>query len=169
MKVVLIFLFGWLVAITAYGQDETAPVKVDSLETERLYLNLFHFSPQAGDGSLISEKMNFQPAMGWKNPMSFDLSSMAIHRFQPDPIPGFGLFHPFISNYIVSNMAVYKFNDKFSLGGSHFSAHSIFSATPIRFDPAKMNLQGINFFLEYKVSDKFSIGGAIQVNTPASP
>lgn len=69
---------------------------------------------------------------------------------------------PFISTYSINSIANYRISDKLSLTGSRFSASSVFGVQLP--DPTtKMNIQGVNLHLEYKISDKFRIGGGIQI------
>ncbi len=76
--------------------------------------------------------------------------------------------NPFISAYSLNSKAICRLSDKLSLTGSSFSANSVYGAQPSNFSPDQMNIHGINFHLEYKISDKVRVGGGLQIYQDAN-
>ncbi len=73
--------------------------------------------------------------------------------------------YPFLSSWSINSAASYRLNDRMTLSGSSFSANSAFSPNSFSLDPSKMDIQGINFELNYKVSDKVRIGAGFQIHS----
>ncbi|WP_163711881.1 hypothetical protein [Mangrovibacterium lignilyticum] len=169
MKQLLFLILLFLVGASSYAQSDSIVFETDPAEYEFLYHELFNFSANsifgAVNSELISPKLNFAESnildLQINTPQIID--SRLVH-----PFTNAYWINPFISGYSLNSAAVYRLSDKFKIGGSSFSANSIFNPTPLNFDPNKMNFQGINFYMEYKVSDKFRIGGGIQINHQSS-
>lgn len=160
---VMIFI---VFATKGYAQEYSGPVGLEpdkQVKSEQTGVNFY----QPLNMPLVFDagELSFQ-----KNAIS-DLLKLKVERpdFSIYPIRTFSFypfgvsFTPFISAYSLNSFASYKLSDKLSLSGSNFSANSIFGVQPLHSSPDKMNIQGVNLHLEYKVSDKFRIGGGVQI------
>lgn len=157
-------------SLSALAQEDSIRYQLNMPELNTQYGDHLYTTPAAPYGALIEPTgpmQNFQ--RNWNAMLAQPLNGLSFTSMQLGRMPGSLTMHPFISNVSINSMAVYSLNDKLQVGGNSFSASSIFDPIHSQFDPSKMNMQGFNLFLEYKVSDKFSIGGSIQVNQHKSP
>lgn len=157
--VIFIFLFA---GMKVSAQERADSLHTDPTEAAVLFHDLFNFSEQPGIGSLFPELINLNQQYGWKNPLSIQFESYSFGHQQRILWNG-GFGNPFLTNFSINSSATYKLNNKLTLTGSSYSANSIFNPRP-SINPSQMNFQGVNLYLEYKVSDKFRIGGGFQVN-----
>lgn len=158
---------GLLALNSGFAQERSDSLLVGGVDSGIAFPDLFLVSSQPDYGLFGYVQPNFKTDFGWKGAL---LSPVFQYRFGVTAITSAwptGLSNPFFSGFSVNSLAHYQLNERLSLTGSSFSANSVFN--PIQsFDPVKMNIQGINFYLEYKVSDKFRIGGGVQVNRNSS-
>jgi len=101
--------------------------------------------------------------------LKIQIPKISFYRSEALPsLYGSSIQNPFMSAYSLNSMAIYWLSDKLSLTGSSFSANSVFGAQPPNFSPDQMNIHGINFHLEYKISDKVRVGGGLQIYQEAN-
>ncbi len=167
-KIVSGIVFILFLSIASYGQEDSLQFQLEKPELDFLYQELFNFAPNSTFGSLQTTTEPYQLGNLPISPLvQFNSSSSSSYFI--GRMPGSFMYNPFVADFTINSMAVYSLNDKLKVGGNSFSANSIFDPIPSQFDPSRMNIQGINFFLEYKISDKISIGGSIQVNQNKGP
>lgn len=161
LKYVLVLLVV-LVVNFVRAQERADSLQISAVEADMLYRDLFIFSEQSSFGPLLPHLLELKPQFGWKSPLMVQpadyygtVGSASFTSIHP--------FHPFLSNFSVNSAATYRLSDRLLLSGSSISANSIFN--PVQSNhPSQMNFQGVNLYLEYKVSDKFRIGGGVSVN-----
>jgi len=164
MKKIVLILVAVLTVSWAKAQESGVSTTLAPAEADIYYRDLFRFDPESLYGPLLMpSNLTLQAFNSFKTPgIKFEMPDFNYRQpifFQPQ----FSLNHPFLSAYSLNHAASYRLNDRLTITGSQFSANSIWN--PVQtFDPNKMNIQGVNFQFEYKVSDKFRIGGGIQVN-----
>jgi len=163
MKKLVLLVFMACCSLAVKAQADSVLLKPDPVEYEFLYRELFNFSPQSTFGPVVPARPAFNFKLDWMNPFQTQ-TNYHFSNFYRGRLNGVQYPNPLISAYFVNSSAEYRLNDRWKLGGNSFSANSIYDPVPLNFDPSKMNIRGINFYMEYKVSDKFRIGGGVQIN-----
>ena len=170
--IILIFLSVFGLPSTGQGLSELSLPGIDSLKT-----------PQAGrpDAALtvpfLSPVLPFFP--GDTPPAleipAFDISrylnnGKLVSQYSIDPgmasVNGYSLFlspSPFFHSGTVFNQAVYRLNEKFTLGGNSFGVNSLFSAPLPRRGGNQWETRGASMFMQYKVNKNFRIETRISV------
>ncbi|WP_372772487.1 hypothetical protein [Mangrovibacterium sp.] len=164
MKQFLFLILIALFSLKSTAQADSVALEFKHAEYDFLYQELFNFDRNSTFGELDNHLKSPQLHFQTNDILKLEITSPQIVGFQSERPMGMMVQTPFSSNYIVNSAAIYRLSDKLKVGGSSFSANSVFSSQPFSFDPSKMNFQGVNLFLEYKVSDKFRIGGGVQIN-----
>ncbi|RKD90088.1 hypothetical protein [Mangrovibacterium diazotrophicum] len=163
MKKLVVLIVITFYSLAAKAQADSILLKPDPVEYEFLYRELFNFSTESTFGPVVPDRPAFNFKLNWANPFetqtTYNFSNFYQSRFNGAWYP-----NPFVSAYFVNSSAEYRLSERWKMGGNSFSANSIYDPVPLNFDPSKMNIRGINFYMEYKVSDKFRIGGGVQIN-----
>lgn len=149
-------------SLAAKAQADSILLKPDPVEYEFLYKELFNFSPQSTFGPVVFERPAFYFKLDWANPFEPQTTYKYLNYKGSTDVVWYP--NPLVSAYFENSSAEYRLNDRWKIGGSSFSARSIYDPVPLDFDPSKMNIRGVNLYMEYKVSDKFRIGGGVQIN-----
>lgn len=161
-----------MAAMVAQSQEPLMPQLADKdsslMELERrvMYRQLLSGTAPVGQ---LTESMQLP---------GFDLNTELSKRWQVAPsvhsvdfrevngwLPGFGspAGSPFLRNETVFSGSVYRFNNRFSLGGYSFGANSVFTAPLPNQGMNQFDVRGSTLFMQYKVSKNFKIETRVNV------
>jgi len=159
-----LLLASW--SLSVCGQQDSvgfSPPNVHPEVYKFSYQDPLIFSPQPNFSLDLATPPTPALQLDWNN-LSGQFRSYRFSGFEGIVNDPFQYQNPFLSAYSVNTTAIYRFNDKWTMGGSSFSGNSVFNPNKFNLDPARMPIQGMNFYMEYKVTGKFSIGGGVQIN-----
>ena len=177
MKRFVLLIISSCAMLFATAQEE---IVLDSIQKNRPELNsrmLNMDRPELFDNSYSENRINlidqsmFHQALLPDYTKNLDFLKSFNKSFvssEPFSVNGFGL-SPFYSNGVVFNKASYRLNDRLSIGGNSFGAHSIFDQPTMNSSMQNMSTKGASMFMQYKVSKSFKVETRVSISNNHSP
>ena len=139
-----------------------------ALESERqfLYRQLLSGSPPAGNLTEPVALPGFDLDAELTKRWTYGLPESAMDsRYVSGWMPDYFVFgaSPFLRDETVFSSAVYRYNDRLSIGGHSFGANSVFTAPFPGQGLNHYNIRGSSLFMQYKVSKNIQIETRVNV------